>query len=122
MPQFMLLFYVSTLKSAPISVNVWLETWDANIMKTLDIRKTAPICVNILLFHLEICANFCKSIFNENDNDKTMRTGNVMEAKDTSETAPIYVKVLLLHLKICANICKSVCNDNDKTRELWLLI
>ena len=86
-------------------------------MKTLDNRKTAPICVNTLLFNLEICANFCKSIFNENDNDKTMRTGalDIMEAKDTSETAPIYVKVLLLHLKICANIRKSICNDNGMT-------
>ena len=84
-------------------------------MSTLDNRKTAPIFVNILLFHLEICDIFCKSICNENDNDKTMRTGNVMEAKDTSETAPIYVKVLLLHLQICANIRKSICNDNGMT-------
>ena len=86
-------------------------------MKGLYKRKTAPIYVKVLLLHLEICANFCKSVCNENDNDKTMRTGalDIMEAKDTSETAPIYVKVLLLHLKICANICKSICNDNGMT-------
>ena len=80
----MLLFYDSTLKSAPISMNVWLGTLDANILSTLDYRKTAPICVHILLFHLEICAIFCKSICNENDNDKAMGTGavDIMEAID----------------------------------------
>ena len=37
------------------------------IMKGLYNRKTAPIYVKVLLLHLEICANFWKSICNDND-------------------------------------------------------
>ena len=83
-------------------------------MKGLYYRNTAPIYVKILLLHLEIYANFRKTI--RDDYDKIMGTlaAKIMKGLNNRNTVPIYVKVLLLYLEICANFRKSIRDDNDK--------
>ena len=50
-----------------------MGTKAVNTMEAKDTSETVPIYVKVFLLIFEICANICKSIWN--DNDKTVGTG-----------------------------------------------
>ena len=65
-----------------------MGNWAAKIFKALYNRKTAPNYVKVQLLHPEICANFCKSIYY--DNDKIMGTLDANITKTLSKGQYVY--------------------------------